>query len=133
MATGEAGGAPATLPDALPPSLPDDIIDLIHCLGFVYLRHGQANRAVVLLIIAAQDAPDRVDVLRTLAAALIAAGLGQQALDVLDRITGLTPQEAGHPMIRLMRARALLLLGERDEARSVFRALPGDTLGSAAA
>ena len=66
VAAHEADVAPATRSDPAPPALPDDIIDLIHCLGFVYLRHGQSNRAVVLLIFAAQDAPDRVDVLRTL-------------------------------------------------------------------
>ena len=98
-----------------------DAIDLVHCLGYIYLRHGQPYRAVVLLIVAAQAEPERPELLRTLAGALIAARMGPQALDVLDRLAALQPEEAGHPMMRLMRARALLLVGRADEARAVFR------------
>ena len=99
----------------------DDAVDLIHCLGFIYLRHGQPYRAVVMLIVAAQEQPDRPEVLRTLCAAPIAARLGQQALGVFDKLDILVPEQAQHPMMRLMRARALLLLGRTEEARSVFQ------------
>lgn len=99
----------------------DDAVDLVHCLGFIYLRHGQPFRAVVMLIVAAQEQPNRPEILRTLCAALIAARLGQQALGVLDKLDTVVPEEAQHPMMRLMRARALLLLGRTDEARIVFR------------
>src|ERR1700733_6041575 len=99
-----------------------DAVDLVHCLGFVYLRHGQPYRAVVLLIVAAQAEPDRPDLLRTLCGALIAAGMGSQALDVLDRLAVLQPDDAQHLMMRLMRGRALLLVGRVDEARAAFRA-----------
>lgn len=98
-----------------------DAIDLVHCLGYIYLRHGQPYRAVVLLIVAAQAEPDRPELLRTLSGALIAARMGPQALDVLDRLAALEPEHAGHPMMRLMRARALLLVGRAHEARTVFR------------
>jgi len=101
-----------------------DAIDLVHCLGFVYLRHGQPYRAVVLLIVAAQAEPNRPEVLRTLCAALIAAGMGKQALDVIDRLAALQPEQAQHPMMRLMRGRALLLLGRTEEARTAFRPPP---------
>jgi len=103
-------------------SASDDAVDLVHCLGFIYLRHGQPYRAVVMLIVAAQQQPDRPEVLRTLCGALIAAGMGQQALEVVDRLDGLSPELADHPMMRLMRARALLLLGRAGEARRVFQA-----------
>jgi Flp pilus assembly protein TadD len=109
-----------------------EAIDLVHCLGFVYLRHGQHYRAVVLLIVAAQAAPERVDILRTLCGALIAAGMGGQALDVLDRLVQLAPGDALHPMMRLMRARALLLLGRAEEAKSVFRGIAADGSAKAA-
>ena len=99
----------------------DDAVDLMHCLGFIYLRHGQPYRAVVMLIVAAQEQPNRPEILRTLCAALIAARMGQQALDILDKLDALVPEQAQHPMIRLMRARALLLLGRTEEARIVFR------------
>jgi type III secretion protein Y len=100
----------------------DDAVDLVHCLGFIYLRHGQPYRAVVMLIVAAQAQPDRPEILRTLCGGLIAARMGQQALDVLDRLDMLTPEHTQHPMMRLMRARALLLLGRTEEARAAFRA-----------
>jgi type III secretion protein Y len=99
-----------------------DVIDLVHCLGFIYLRHGQPYRAVVLLIVAAQAAPERIDLLRTLCGALIAAKMGAQALEVLGRLSRLAPGSEQHPMMRLMRARALLLLGRDADARSAFRA-----------
>lgn len=98
----------------------EDVIDLVHCLGFVYLRHGQPYRAVVLLIVAGQAAPERVDVLRTLCAALIEAGMGGQALDVVSRLAALEPDQADHPMMRRMHARALLAAGRADEARATF-------------
>jgi type III secretion protein Y len=98
-----------------------DTVDLLHCLGFLYLRHGQARRSAVLLMVAARSAPDRPDILRTLAAALIATGIGDSALGVLDRLEALEPGAGAHRMMRLMRARALRLLGRGDEARAVFR------------
>ena len=115
----------------------DQVVDLLHCLGFIYLRHGQHHRAVVLLILAAQsEVSARPEVLRTLCAALIAAGMGRQALEIVDRLAALDPEGAAHPMMRLMHARALLLLGRADEARAVFRAVapaPGDEPSAAAA
>ena len=101
--------------------LDDDVLDLVHCLGFIYLRHGQPYRAVVLLIVAAQAAPDRPELLRTLCGAMVAARMGEQALLVLDRLAALQPDDAQHSMMRLLRARALLLLGRLPEARAAFR------------
>jgi type III secretion protein Y len=115
--SGHAPGRDERLP------LADEAIDLLHCLGFVYLRHGQARRASVLLMLAAQEASERTDVLRTLAAALIAAGFGERACSVLDTIESLDPALAADAMMRLMRARALLLRGRKEEARTVFRLL----------
>ena len=100
---------------------PGDVIDLIHALGYLYLRHGQPHRAVVLLIIGAQAAPERADLLRTLAAALIEAEMGAQADDVLTRLCSLDAAIAAHPMLRLMRARALWLTGRAEQARALFQ------------
>jgi type III secretion protein Y len=102
--------------------VPDEVIDLIHCLGFIYLRHGQPYRAVVLLLVAAQAAQTRTDLLRTLAGALVAARMGDQAIDVLDRLALLEPALTTHPMMCLLRARALLLLGRVADARAAFAA-----------
>src|SRR6202012_24465 len=63
-----------------------DAVDLVHCLGYISLRHGQPYRAVILLIVAAQSEPNRPELLRTLCGALIAAGMGGQALDVLAQL-----------------------------------------------
>lgn len=107
---------PATIEDAAA-----DTLDLMHCLGFLYLRHGQPYRAVVILLVAAHAAPEWPDVLRTLCAALVAARMGTQALELLNRLAQLDPGSAQHPMIRLLRARALLLLGRKEAARAAFR------------
>ena len=101
-------------------SAQDEVVDLIHCLGFIYLRHGQPYRAVVLLIVAGQAAPERADILRTLCLALIDASMGEQALEVMTQIEALAPDMAAHRFMRLMRARALLLLGRGAEARQCF-------------
>jgi type III secretion protein Y len=98
----------------------EEAIDLIHCLGFIYLRHGQPYRAVVLLIVAGEAAPGRPDILRTLCLALIDAGMGEQALEVIQKLSALAPDMAAHRMMQLMRARALLLVGRADDARQCF-------------
>ena len=99
---------------------PSQVVDLLHCLGYVYLRHGQAKRAAVLLMVAGRAAPERPDLLRTLAAALVEAGLGDRAATVLDRLCRIDPASADHPMVRLLRARGLLQQGEAEQARRVF-------------
>jgi len=96
------------------------VADLLHCLGYVYLRHGHAKRAAVLLMVAGRAAPERPEVLRTLAAALVEAGMGDRATAVLDRLAQLDRASADHPMARLLRARALLLQGQTEQARRVF-------------
>jgi Flp pilus assembly protein TadD len=94
--------------------------ELLHCLGYVYLRQGQLRRAAVLLMLAARDDPSAA-LLRTLALALIGCNLGEQAMQVLDRAEQLDPAGASLPLNRVLRARALLALGRREEARVVFR------------
>ena len=96
------------------------VADLLHCLGYIYLRHGQAKRAAVLMMAAGRAAPERPELLRTLAAALVEAGMGDRAEDVLDRLAQLDPAGADHPMMRLLRARSLLLQGRTEQARRVF-------------
>lgn len=98
----------------------EEAVDLLHSLGYVYLRHGQPQRAIVLLILAAQEEPMRLPVLRTLAAALIAARLGPQALNVLEQLASLHPPEVTQRIWHVMRARALLLDGREAEARAAF-------------
>ena len=72
------------------------------------------------MMVAGRSAPERPELLRTLAAALVEAGMGDRAEDVLDRLARLDPVGADHPMMRLLRARALLLRGQTEQARRVF-------------
>lgn len=99
-----------------------EIAELLHCLGYVYLRQGQLRRAAVLLMLAARDNAS-APLLRTLALALIGCRLGEQATQVLDRAEALDPAGAALPLNRILRARALLALGRREEARIAFRAV----------
>jgi type III secretion protein Y len=97
----------------------NDTAELLHALGYLYTNHGQAQRGLVLLLIAARIAPNDVGILRTLAHALTADGYGQRALAVLDRLAALE-QEAS-PTLQLLRSRALWASGDKIEARRCFR------------
>jgi hypothetical protein len=48
--------------------------------------------------------------------------MGEQALDVIVRLSAMQPALGEHPMMRRLRARALLLTGRAEEARAAFRA-----------
>jgi len=93
--------------------------ELLHSLGYLYAHHGQAERGLVLLLIAARIAPSDVGVLRTLAFALIEDGYGERALAVIDRLASLEPDAS--PMLHLLRSRALWAIGDKIEARRCFR------------
>jgi type III secretion protein Y len=106
---------------------------LLHMFGHVYLRQGQSRRAAVLLMLAARGRPDDPALLRGLAAALTACGLGGRAAEVLDRADALDPAGAAQPMAGVLRARALLADGRREEARRVFREATASRRGREAA
>jgi type III secretion protein Y len=95
-----------------------DVTDLLHSLGYLYARHGQERRGLVLLLIASQVAEDDVGVLKTLAATFIAMGQGRRALAALDRVEALGGDE---PTLELLRSRAFWAEGEDVEARRAFR------------
>jgi type III secretion protein Y len=96
-----------------------DTTELLRSLGYLYAHHGQAERGLVLLLIAARIAPSDVGVLRTLAFALIEDGYGERALAVIDRLASLEPDAS--PMLQLLRSRALWAIGDKIEARRCFR------------
>jgi len=93
--------------------------ELLHSLGYLYAHHGQTQRGLVLLLIAARIAPNDVGVLRTLAFALIAGGHGERALAVIDRIASLEPDSPA--TLQLLKSRALWVSGDKIEARRCFR------------
>jgi type III secretion protein Y len=97
----------------------DDAAELLHSLGYLYSHHGQTQRGLVLLLIAARIAPGNVGILRTLAHGLIADGYGERALAVIERLARLEPDAS--PILQLLKSRALWASGEKLEARRCFR------------
>lgn len=96
-----------------------DTAELLHVVGYLYTHHGQAQRGLVLLLIAARIAPDHVGIMRTLAHALIVNGYGDRALAAIDRLAALEPDFP--PTLQLLKSRALWVSGDRIEARRCFR------------
>ena len=93
--------------------------ELLHSLGYLYMRNGQESRALIFLLIAYRIEPDHPGVLRTLAAAFVANGAGERALVAIDRLAVLEGGMA--PAAMLLRARALFVAGRPVEARGCFR------------
>lgn len=98
----------------------EQAVGVIHALAFFYVQAGRRNRALALMLIAHHIAPRDAAVLRALAAVFIANGAGQQAMGALDQLAALE----GKPRAatQLLRARALWLIGSKDEARRAFAA-----------
>jgi type III secretion protein Y len=97
----------------------DDAAELLHALGYLYSHHGQTQRGLVLLLIAARIAPGNAGILRTLAHGLIADGYGERALAVIERLVRLEPDAS--PVLQLLKSRALWVSGDKVEARRCFR------------
>jgi type III secretion protein Y len=96
-----------------------DTAELLHVLGYLYTNHGQTQRGLVLLLIAARIAPDHAGILRTLAHALTVSGYGERALAAIERLAALEPDLP--PVVQLLRSRALWASGDKLEARRCFR------------
>lgn len=94
-----------------------DSADLLHSLGYLYMRSGQQSRALVFLLIANRIDPEDPGILRTLAATLIENGAGERALGAIERLAEIS----NDPSAELLRARAFWILGEKAEARRCFR------------
>ena len=101
---------------------PDDStpVELLWLLGHLYTRHGETRRGIVLLLIAAQLAPDHVGVWRTLAEAFLAGGVPERAISAIKRLR-LMEEGGGDPVLDLLMARALWASGQPGEARRFLR------------
>lgn len=95
--------------------------DLLLALAYLYLRHGQARRALTLALLAARGAPDHIGVLRLLAYAFLANEAPEEALETIERLERLDFSPDAARMHQLLKARALLHAGRRVEARAAFR------------
>jgi type III secretion protein Y len=96
-----------------------DAAELLHALGYLYSHHGQTQRGLVLLLIAARVAPSDTGILRTLAHGLIVDGYGERALAVIERLSALEPDAS--PALQLLKSRALWVTGDKIGARQCFR------------
>lgn len=93
-----------------------DSAELLHALGYIYMRSGQKGRGLVFLLIANRIDPDDPGILRTLAAALIENGAGERALGALERLMEID----GDPSTYLLRARAFWILNDKAQAYRCF-------------
>lgn len=89
-------------------------------VGYLYGSHGQLRRGTAYLLMAVQLAPDDVGVLRTLAHFLIKDGEAEKALATIARLETLDGMD--HPTLSLLKSRALLAAGRKDEARNAMKA-----------
>ncbi|MHC8326687.1 type III secretion apparatus assembly chaperone SctY [Pseudomonas sp. LB1P83] len=95
-----------------------DCVDLLRGMGELYQRSGQPKRALVMLLIAVQMAPNDALLLRNLAIAFTDSGDTERAFSVLDR---LAEQESESPELLLLRSRALWRGGRKTEAQQCFK------------
>ncbi|SMX56347.1 conserved protein of unknown function [Bradyrhizobium sp. ORS 285] len=95
--------------------------DLLCALSYVYLACGQSAPSLALLRIAAREHSDDIGLLRILAYTLISEHLGDEALDVLDRLEALDTHPSSRVPMTLLRSHALRRAGRMSEAREVFQ------------
>jgi type III secretion protein Y len=90
-------------------------------LSHVFLRHGHADKALVLLRAGRRLVPDDGSVLRMLAYAELVAGDPGAALATAEHFIRATGETGPGAPIQLIRARALRDLARVAEARDCFR------------
>ncbi|MDH4571788.1 tetratricopeptide repeat protein [Salinicola acroporae] len=95
-----------------------DAADLLHLMGHLYLKSGQTQRGLVLLLIATRMAPEHTGILRALCRGFLTHGNGGRALKVIERLEA---AGQGDATLLLLRGRAEWLNGDRDAARRHFR------------
>lgn len=95
-----------------------DSAELLKGMGELYRRGGQPQRALVMLLIAVQLAPNDGPLLRNLVIAFTDSGQADRALVALDR---LIECEGASPGMLLLRSRALWRGDREVEARQCFR------------
>lgn len=96
----------------------DDAVQLLKGIGELYRRNGQSQRALVMLLIAVNVAPNDGVLLRSLVLAFTDSGDPTRALGALDRLVVLEGESAS---LMLLRARALWYGERKDEARQCFK------------
>lgn len=97
----------------------DDDQTLMRLLAYVYQQNGLPAKAEALYAALCALNPHDLDAAKGLAWARLELGKPKSALKVLDTIVG--PNEPG-AVVQLLRARALALLDQPDDAQVAMRA-----------
>lgn len=95
-----------------------DAIDLMHLMGHLYLKSGQTQRGMVLLLIAVRMAPKHTGILRALCHGFLAEGNARRALNIIEHLEALGEAD---PTLSLLKSRAHLVSDDRDLARQSYR------------
>jgi type III secretion protein Y len=97
---------------------PEDSVQLLHSLGYMYGECGHTQRAIVLLLLAARLDPENPRILRTLANVYLRDNAADKALGVIEQ---LEQTDTDSPTLVLLKSKALWLRGEAEHARHIFR------------
>ena len=94
---------------------------LLTLLAYVFLRHGQNDKALKLLRAGSRLAANDAEIQKTLAYAELVAGHPGEALTAIGRFAAAGGDDGVASPVQIIRARALLQLDRRAEARDCFR------------
>ncbi len=97
----------------------DRTFEFLSLLSYLYLEHGQPQRALRLLQVLAAARPDDRTTNMQLAYAWLEAGDANRGLEHVQRLLREFPDLHSSSALRLIRCRALWKLGQRDQARAL--------------
>ena len=100
--------------------------EFLSLLGFVFLEHGQAEKAVTVFEALHALEPDGAATSQRLAHAYLLAGKHAECLRQADSHLDRFPIDPELDAIRLVRGRALWNLGRQNEARRAAKRPGGD-------
>jgi type III secretion protein Y len=94
---------------------------LLTLLAHVFLRHGQNDKALKLLRAGSRLALDDAEIHKCLAYAELVSGHPGEALEAIGRFAAAGGDDGSASPVQIIRAKALLQLDRRAEARDCFR------------
>ncbi len=96
---------------------PNDTVQLLHSLGYLYGEYGHTQRSIVLLLLASRLDPENSAILYTLAHVFLRDKAAEDALTIIERIEQLGAET---PVLTLLKSRALWIRGSKEDARRTF-------------
>lgn len=103
----------------------DKHLKVLHILSAFYFRLGDVTRALALVAVAAEAAPNDPDLAETLIRCYIATGQAEAALKRLDQL-GFTAGRRRERELDGLRSQALWVAGRREEARRLYASVLDD-------